>query len=118
VSGHQDFSKVAMDAQGNFVVAWTSEGKDGDAQGVYARRFDRLGRPLGGEFRVNTTTAGAQFLTGLEVDPLGEFLVTWTSYDPDDRDQRLLGQRYYASGLPDGGEFLLTAPPSGGQGGA
>jgi Protein of unknown function (DUF4038)/Putative collagen-binding domain of a collagenase len=111
-AGHQDFSKVAMDAQGNFVVAWTSEGKDGDAQGVYARRFDRQGRPLGGEFRVNTTTAGAQYLSDLEVDPLGEFLVTWTSYDPDDRDQGLLGRRYYASGLPDGGEFLWVGPPS------
>ena len=31
---------VAMDGDGDFVVAWGSEGKDGDGYGIYAQRYD------------------------------------------------------------------------------
>ena len=49
---------VAMDAAGDFVVAWVSgvfsgPGQDGDSYGVYAQRYGAAGAPLGAEFRVN-----------------------------------------------------------------
>ena len=50
---------VAIDASGNFVVTWSSNGQDGrKSWGVYAQRFDASGREQGGEFRVNSTTDG------------------------------------------------------------
>lgn len=112
--GRQDFPKAGMDLQGSFVVAWTSEGQDGDAEGVYARRFDRQGDPLGGEFRVNSTVLGAQFFTALDVSPLGDFSIFWTSYAPDGSELGILGQRYDARGERLGEEFLLI-PPSASQ---
>ena len=35
----QTFASVAMDAAGDFVVAWTSASQDGSGNGVYAQRF-------------------------------------------------------------------------------
>jgi hypothetical protein len=49
-----------MDADGDFVVTWQSYGQDGDADGIYAQRYNALGVPQGGEFRVNSTTANFQ----------------------------------------------------------
>jgi hypothetical protein len=48
-----------MDAEGDFVVAWAGAG-NGDADGIFARRFDSLGLAQGDEFRVNTFTTGVQ----------------------------------------------------------
>ncbi|MBN2476321.1 MAG: LamG domain-containing protein [Pirellulales bacterium] len=42
---------VAVDGQGNFVVAWNGRW---DGEGVLARRFDRQGDPLGDAFQVDT----------------------------------------------------------------
>ena len=54
---HQQRPAVAMDADGNFVVAWTSTEQDGSGDGVYARRFAAEGTPLGDELRINAYTA-------------------------------------------------------------
>lgn len=39
-TGDQSEAVVAMNAQGDFAVAWTSEGQDGDRDGVFARKVD------------------------------------------------------------------------------
>src|SRR5207248_2499487 len=59
-TGSQYAPAVATDAAGNYVVAWTSYGQDGSSYGVYAQRYSATGAPLGGEFRVNQVTSGAQ----------------------------------------------------------
>ena len=51
---------VAVDADGDFVVAWTSAGQDGTAYGVFAARFNSAGAPQGAEFQVNTYTTSIQ----------------------------------------------------------
>ena len=47
---------VAMDADGDFVVAWPSYGQDGSGYGVYAQRYNAAGVAQASEFRVNTYT--------------------------------------------------------------
>src|SRR5687768_8177476 len=47
---------VAVDHDGDFVVAWTSYGQDGSGGGIFARVFDRVGSPLTDEFQVNQFT--------------------------------------------------------------
>ena len=37
---------VAMDADGDFVIAWASSGQDGSHGGVYAKRFNAQGQEL------------------------------------------------------------------------
>ena len=66
----QLFPTVAMDADGDFVVAWNSYGQDGSANGIYAQRFDKTGATQGVEFRVNAVHDGRPGL------PLGR---RWTT---------------------------------------
>ena len=79
-AGHQAWPAVAADADGDFVIAWSSAGQDGDEGGIYARRFDHLGQPRGNEFPVNTTTAGNQDYPAVAMDAAGNFVVAWEVY--------------------------------------
>jgi hypothetical protein len=45
-----------MGPSGDCVVAWTSSGQYGNFTSVFARRYDSLANPLGGEFHVNDFT--------------------------------------------------------------
>src|SRR5262245_35735761 len=51
---------IAIDGDGDFVVAWQSEDQDGSSYGVYARRYNFNGFFVGNEFQVNTFTTGSQ----------------------------------------------------------
>src|SRR5262249_54893338 len=79
----QQYSSVSMDALGNFIVTWSSNGEDGSGWGVYAQRYNALGVAVGGEFRVNTTTDNDQKRSAVAMDASGNFIVTWQSYGQD-----------------------------------
>jgi len=113
---------VAADSQGNFVVAWLSEGSFGnDTSGlsVQARRFDASGTPLGAEFQVNTYTTGHQYFPTVAMDPQGGFVVAWESGDnsggPDGSHKSIQARRYDASGNPQGDEFVVNSYTTGDQ---
>ena len=105
---------VAMDADGNYVVVWESAGQDGDQGGIYGQRFDSSGAAIGGEFRVNTTTAGNQTYASVARDAAGNFLVVWSGNGPGDTDG-VFAQRYDANGNKLGGEFRVNAAAAGVQ---
>ena len=54
--------KVAVDAAGDFVVAWQSANRAGAGSDldIFAQRFSAAGVPQGGEFQVNTYTTDRQ----------------------------------------------------------
>src|SRR6185503_6876257 len=96
-------STVASDAIGNFVVVWLSYGQ---GSGVFGQRFDASGARRGVEFQVNTYT-GPQGHPVVASDASGNFLVIWQSpHDGDDTG--IFGQRFDASGVPQGGEFQVN----------
>ena len=107
-TGSQVVPDVAIDAAGNFVVVWASgPGQDGDAYGVFGRRFDANGNPLGGEFQINEETGGSQGLPRIAMGPAGDFIVAWES--PQDlSDGGVVARRYGSNGNPLGGEFLVN----------
>ncbi len=84
----QTLPKVAMDADGDFVVAWTSYDQDGAGTGVFAQRFDAAGVAQGEEFQVNTFTEHTQTVPAVAMDADGDFVVAWQSYSyyQDDQD--------------------------------
>ncbi|MEZ5842231.1 MAG: hypothetical protein R3D27_00675 [Hyphomicrobiaceae bacterium] len=59
-SSNQVEPSISALPDGGFMVLWTSEGQDGDGNGVYAQRFDAAGTTVGTEFRVNDATIGSQ----------------------------------------------------------
>ena len=106
---HQYYSSVDLDAAGNFVIAWASFGQDGSNSGIYGQRYDAQGNPLGGEFRINTFTNGDQHYPSVAMDPTGNFVVTWGSYNQDGDGWGVYGQRYDSSGSPVGSEFQVNS---------
>ncbi|MGV6858948.1 MAG: DUF4347 domain-containing protein [bacterium] len=74
---------VAMDANGNFVVVWSSEDGSGDTNVVY-RVFNNTGSPLTSELLANTTTSGSQQFASVAYGGDGNFIITWSSQGQDD----------------------------------
>ena len=73
--------------------------------------------PAGAEFQVNTYTTGIQFPEGARAvasDGSGNFVVVWTSYSGGD--YSVFGQRFNASGIPQGSEFPVNTYTTGAQG--
>jgi hypothetical protein len=99
---------TASSSDGSFVVVWDSVDQDGEDFGVFARRYDASGLPLGGEFQVNTYTTRDQRGADVAETSDGEFVIVWSSL----RQTRLwdvFGQRYDASGSRVGGEFRINS---------
>ncbi|MBD1809821.1 tandem-95 repeat protein [Microcoleus sp. FACHB-SPT15] len=107
-SGSQEFSTVAMDADGDFVVTWSSSGQDGSGWGVYAQRYNAAGEALGNEFRVNSYTSGSQIYSKVAMDADGDFVVIWNSAAQDGSSYGVYAQRYSAAGEALGGEFKVN----------
>lgn len=114
-AGNQGYPTIAMDGSGRFAVAWSSDGQDGDDTGIFARRYASDGAPIGGEFQVNTHTAGAQMFPRISAADGGELVVVWTSYGQDGDDAGVFGQRYASDGQREGTEFQVNQSTAGAQ---
>lgn len=98
-SSNQQYSAVAVDGAGNFVVVWASYGQDGGQYGIYARRYDSAGAAQGSEFRVNSYTTGMQYEPDVAMNAAGDFVVTWQSYHQDGDGYGIFAKRYNAAGV-------------------
>ncbi len=63
---------------GDFLVTWRDQ-RDGDRGGMFARLFDRIAQPRGGDFQVNTYTLAQQDVPATARHPSGRTLVVWQS---------------------------------------
>ena len=105
---------VAMDADGDFVVAWHSRGSSGTDQSngsIQGQRYTADGSLAGDEFQVNTYTTSRQFGVSVAVDADGDFVVVWGSlgsFGTDSSGYSIQGQRYAADGSAVGGEFQVN----------
>ena len=103
---------AGIDASGNFVIAWQSQGQDGDNYGVYAQRYDATGAAQGSEFQVNTFTTSIQGDPSVGMDASGNFVIAWSSTrqdgDSDGAGTSVYAQRYDVSGKPQGSEFRVN----------
>src|SRR5262249_54547460 len=114
-AGDQEFSGVAMDANGNSVVTWQSNGQDGSSWGIFGQRCDANGLAVGGEFQVTSVTVGDQKRPSVSMDALGNFFITWQSYAQDGTGWNISAQEYFASGTANGGEYVVNSTLSGDQ---
>ncbi|MGA2853011.1 MAG: hypothetical protein ABSE90_02605 [Verrucomicrobiota bacterium] len=78
----------------DYLVVWTSLGQDGSREGVYGQFLHAGGAPVGGEFRVNTTTAGPQMQQAVASDGANQFVVIWTDFNGLPNSFDLFAQRY------------------------
>ncbi|MEB3214115.1 MAG: Calx-beta domain-containing protein [Leptolyngbyaceae bacterium] len=104
----QDTPAIAMNANGDFVIAWESFNQDGDGEGVYAQRYSNTGAAVGGEIAVNTTTSSNQDDPSVAIDAAGNFLVAWESFGQDGSSDGVYGQYFDTAGAKVGTEFRIN----------
>lgn len=96
---------------GGFAIVWQSDGPDGDANGIRGQRFDADGDMVGGEFGINTTTAGEQRFPAVDTLSNGRMIVTWQVPVYDQNGHRVSstswGQILSPNGVKIGGEFPI-----------
>lgn len=103
----QYLAGVSSLGDGGFVVVWQSSTQDGSDSGLFAQRFNAAGSPLGGEFQVNTETAGSQDTASVAADALGNFVIVWESRQKGGSVSRIVGRRFDAAGEPLAEEFQV-----------
>jgi hypothetical protein len=106
----QLYPAVALDSNGDFVVAWQSGGSPGDDNSntsIQAGLFD-LGQM---DHQVNSYTTGQQRYPAVAQDSDGNFVIVWESYGSPgtDSDYSIQGQRYDYNGLPQGSQFQVNS---------
>jgi Bacterial Ig-like domain/Dockerin type I domain len=97
---------VAMDADGDFVVAW-----EGDPLGtyhIYARRYNAAGEPAGAEFRVSTFQDGIRGWAAASMSAAGDFVVAWHGSVQDTSGFGIFARRYGADGAAAGEEIQVN----------
>lgn len=104
----QSSPDVAVDAAGNFVVVWQSEGQDGAGAGVFGRRFDPAANPVANEFQINQYTFGDQDDPAVAMDADGDFVVTWVSDYQDGSFDAVVARRFNSAGVAQGNEFVVN----------
>jgi hypothetical protein len=114
-SGIQDFSSVASEANGDFVVVWQSYLQDGNLYGIFGRRFASDGTPVGIEFRVNSYTSNFQTQAEVASDSDGDFVVVWRSSLQDGAGSGVFGRHFDSSGAPLAAEFQVSTYSLGNQ---
>lgn len=120
---HQQSPAICVAPQGQFVVAWHSQGSaQGDTSGfsIQAQRFAANGSPLSAQFQVNGFTTSNQYLPALGVDTQGDFVVAWESagsYQDDSSGLSVQLRRYAADGTAQGPQLQVNSYTTSTQGG-
>ena len=103
-------------AGGRFVVAWTDfsqTGGDTSHWSVRAQVFNADGTKSGGEFLVNTTTAGQQSTPNITGLADGRFVATWNDFSRTGGD--IMAQVFNADGSKSGADFPVNTTTKGTQ---
>ncbi len=74
---------ITKDLKGNIIIVYEGTG-DGDAQGVFARKYDSDRNALSAEFQINETTSGNQQMASIAMLDLGNYVVVWSGNGTDD----------------------------------
>ena len=91
--GDQASPRIAMDADGDFVITWHSDVLDNGDFDIYAQRYNANGSTALDEFRVNTFFTSNQASPGIAMDADDDFVIAWHS-DGQDGSDNVYAQRY------------------------
>jgi len=101
IAGNQYQPSSAMDADGDFVVAWVSDPKDGSSAEIHAQRYSSPGQALGRELLVSDFTGPNPQWPHVATDADGDFIVAWSDYPG------VHVRRYNAAGEAQGASFAI-----------
>jgi len=112
----QEYATTTALADGGWVVTWTSYNQvAGGGAEIYQQRYAASGTAVGGEVRVNATTAAQQDTSQVTALAGGGWVVTWQSTGQDGSGLGIYQQRYAADGTAVGGETRVNTGTAGDQ---
>ena len=107
-SNFQMYPSISMDPAGDFVIVW-QDYRNANYD-IYFQRFTGAGLALESNTKVNDDTGTMhQKIPAVSMDGSGNFVVVWQDnrygeYNPD-----IFGQRYFANGNPNGGNYRIVS---------
>lgn len=111
--------KVCAGASDDFVVVWQSGAtfdspadQDGSGAGVFGRKFDSVGLPLGPEFQVAQYTTNSQVNPAVACAPGGDFVVSWSGYGPSGRGDEVFARHFTSGTVPTSPQLQLRTLPT------
>jgi len=103
----QDQAAAAMDASGNFLIAWYDY-RDGLQGDIYAQRYDCDGNPIGENINLSNNAANSwQEEFALAMNDSGFFALVWKD-NLDDYNGDIFARRYDPVGTPLGSAFKIN----------
>src|SRR5437667_953733 len=91
------------------VVVWSSDGQDGDLQGIFGQRLSAAGAKLGGEFQINQWTSRNQRTPAVTALANTNFVVVWVSeLQRGSSTVDIYARIFNPSGIAVGGEFPVN----------
>lgn len=111
--GYNQYGRVAMDAQGNFVVVWidTRASSSGD---LFAQRFNAQGTRIGTNFKLTKSNSELwEYPPGIAMKSDGSFVVTWAdSVKQIGKDWGVKTRFFGSAGQPLSDVIEVTGAPS------
>ncbi len=111
--GYNQYARVAMDSQGNYVVVWidTRSNATGD---LYGQRFDAQGNRIGANFKITKSNSQLQeYPPGISMKGDGSFVVTWADSVRQPGNNWGIKTRFFgSSGQPLSDVITVTSAPS------
>jgi hypothetical protein len=107
ITDEQNYSKVAMDPAGDFVIAWNTIHPNGPAE-LLGQNYDATGAARGTEFTISDQPLGTSLSVqlGLTMDASGNFVAAWA-----DNSGLISARQYAPDGTPQGSVFQVNASP-------
>ncbi len=84
----------AEGASGDLLLVWQSRRQEEGGYGIFARRFDAAGNPVGDEVHVNTTTVSMQMHPAAAYDDQGGAWFAWQSFGQDGELGGIVARRF------------------------
>ena len=113
-AGKQGKPAVEVAPDGSIVVAWEGNGA-GDFAGVFVRRFNGNGTPLGPEALANDPSPLRQSDPTIAMQNDGSFSVAWTNRGVDGLGYDVFARRFSAAGQRASPQFVVNSNRAGDQ---
>ena len=109
-SGNDAKAAVAIDAAGDFVVAW-----NGDNDSIYFRLYNASGTAITGDSLVTSQTSGSSPCSIAMTANAAAFMVVWEGQNSQTDNDGIYEQQFTAAGLASGGSILINTTTQGSQ---